>query len=342
MPVMASIKPTKQTSKSKKKPRVLTAVQPSGALHLGNYFGAIKPMLAWQDKADLIFFIADLHALTSVKDAKKLQHDIEEVVLSYLACGIDPNKCLIFRQSDVYQVCLLSWILACLAPYGLLQRAHAFKEAKQQRADLNVGLFTYPALMAADILLYQAEVVPVGKDQQQHVEITRELARHFNQVYGEFFPLPKAQIDPEAMIIPGVDGRKMSKSYGNTIPLFAEEEEIKRLVMSFMTDPARTKREIPGNPDICPLFVLHKVLNTAEKEMVDRECRVAKIGCVDDKKIIFKRVMELLAPMRAERKKLAKKSGLAKEVLQAGAAKASMIADETLTVVKKMIGLTLS
>lgn len=330
---------SKKSTKTKKRPRVLTGIQPSGALHLGNYLATVRPMLAWQDKSELIIFIADLHAMTSTKNADELKKNIEDVVFDYLAFGFDPEKCLIFRQSDVYQVCLLSWILACVTPYGLLQRAHAFKDAMQNKSDINAGLFTYPVLMAADILMYKTDIVPVGQDQGQHVEISRELARNFNKTYGDLFPVPRAQIDKDARIIPGIDGRKMSKSYGNTIPLFADEKEIQRLVMQFLTDPARTKRDIAGNPDICPLFVLHKSLSTKEQEKINKDCRTAEIGCVEDKKIIFRHVMDVLAPIQDRRQKLVKNIGLAREVLHNGAKRASKIADQTLMEVKKMTGL---
>jgi len=210
--------------------RVLSGIQASGDPHIGNYFGMMKPMVDLQNegKHEMFFFLADLHAFTTKRSAEEFRENQKNAVLDFLACGADPEKSLFYRQSDIPAHTELSWFLACRTPMGLLERAHSFKDKKAKGLDANAGLFTYPVLMAADILLYSAEVIPVGKDQKQHVEMARDIAQKFNHEFGETFVLPDAKIDENVMTIPGLDGEKMSKSYGNTIPIFATEKDLKR------------------------------------------------------------------------------------------------------------------
>src|SRR5256886_1776783 len=235
--------------------RILSGVQPSGKLHLGNYFGAIKQHIALQDEAECFYFIADYHALTTVQDAKQLSENVQEVALSYLALGLDPGKAVFFRQSDVPEVTELSWILATVTNMGLLERAVSYKEKVDKGIDSTVGLFTYPILMAADILIVRSNIVPVGKDQVQHIEMTADIAGKFNRAFEkDLFPIPKYQLDKESKV-PGTDGQKMSKSYGNTIDIFAEGKPLEKTVMAIKTDS--TPMGQPLNPDGCNVFALY-------------------------------------------------------------------------------------
>jgi len=227
---------------------ILSGIQPSGALHLGNYFGAMQPAIEMQSQGQAVYFIADYHALTSVTKAENLCRYIFDVAAGFLACGLDPQRTILFRQSDVPQVHELAWLLSIVTPMGLLERAHSYKDKIAQGAETNHGLFAYPVLMAADILLYNSDFVPVGKDQKQHLEIARDIAQKFNDRFGPVFKIPEPVIREATAIVPGVDGRKMSKSYGNTIPLFGEEKEIKKPVMSIKTDstPIDQPKQLEG------------------------------------------------------------------------------------------------
>jgi len=316
--------------------RVLSGIQPSGSLHLGNYFGSIKPNLEWVKKADeSFFFIADLHALTTVQNADQLRKAREEIVLDYLACGFDPGKAVIFEQSKIPEHTELLWILSTITPMGLLERAVSYKDKVQQGITPSVGLFTYPVLMAADILLYQTNVVPVGRDQKQHVEIARDIAAKFNNAFGEVFTLPEPQIRAEVAVVPGTDGRKMSKSYGNTIPLFGEEKDVQKAIMGIKTDSKGMKD--PKDPDTCPIFLLHRLfLDTKATESLAAEYR-AGLSYADGKKRLLSTVMDFFGPLRAKRAKI--KRADAQEILQAGNAKARHLAAETLDRVRKAVGL---
>lgn len=245
--------------------RILTGIQSSGQPHLGNVLGAILPAIALsKDVAnESFFFIADLHALTSIKSAEKRKANTYAIAAAWLACGFDTEKNIFYRQSKIPEVCELAWYLNCFTPYPMLANAHSFKEKADKLSDVNAGLFTYPVLMAGDILLYDAAIVPVGKDQQQHLEICRDLARTFNNHYGETFVVPEAAISTEVMTVPGTDGRKMSKSYQNTIDLFLAEKQIKKQVMGIVTDS--TPLELPKNPDTCCVFKLFAQLASAEE-----------------------------------------------------------------------------
>src|SRR6266446_4332306 len=216
--------------------RILSGIQPSGALHIGNYFGMMRPAVALQVEGEALYFVADYHALTSVHDPEMLRANSRRVALDFLACGLDPERAMFFRHSDVPQVTELAWILSTVAPMGLLERATSYKDKLARGMSANVGLFSYPILMAADILIYDSDVVPVGKDQKQHIEITRDLAVKMNETYGELFKLPEPRIQPETETVPGIDGLKMSKSYGNTIDIFGEEKETRKKIMSIVTD----------------------------------------------------------------------------------------------------------
>jgi len=245
--------------------RVLTGIQSSGKPHLGNILGAIQPAinLSKTQKEESLLFIADLHSLTTIKDPKERQENTKAVAAAWLAFGLDTNKSIFYRQSKVTEVCELAWYLNCLTPYPMLANAHSFKDKSDRLSDVNSGLFTYPVLMAADILLYDANIVPVGKDQKQHLEITRDIAKIFNNQYGETFVMPEARIDEHLMTIPGTDGQKMSKSYGNIIDLFLPEKKLKKNVMGIITDS--TPLEEPKDPDICNVFNIYKTIANEEQ-----------------------------------------------------------------------------
>src|SRR3954454_6407827 len=242
--------------------RILSGVQPSGKLHLGNYFGAIRQHIALEDEGLCFYFIADYHALTTIHDAERLRQNTRNVALDYLALGLDPNKAVFFRQSDVPEVTELAWILATVTGMGLMERAVSYKEKIDKGIEATVGLFTYPILMAADILIYRSHVVPVGKDQVQHIEMVQDMAGKFNRAYGEVFPVPTYRLDRESKV-PGTDGQKMSKSYNNTIEIFAEGNALKKTVMGVVTDS--TPLEAPKDPDRCNVFALYSLFANDEE-----------------------------------------------------------------------------
>jgi tryptophanyl-tRNA synthetase len=243
--------------------KVLSGIQPSGQLHIGNYFGMMQPMIAQMESSELYVFIVDLHALTSVQDRDKLSKGTLEAAADFLALGLDPDRCIFWVQSDVPEVCELTWVLSTLAPMGLIERCHSYKDKVAKGIMPSHGLFSYPVLMAADILLYQADLVPVGKDQKQHLEVARDIAQKFNNNFGETFTIPEPGISETTAIVPGLDGQKMSKSYGNTIPIFLGGKPLKKRVMSIETDA--TPVEDPKNPDTCNLYQLLKLFATPER-----------------------------------------------------------------------------
>ncbi len=243
--------------------KILSGIQPSGQLHIGNYFGMMKTMISHMENSELYVFIVDLHALTSVHDREKLSQGTLEAAADFLALGLDPEKCIFWVQSDVPEVCELTWILSTLAPMGLIERCHSYKDKVAKGIAASHGLFSYPVLMAADILLYQAERVPVGKDQKQHLEVARDLAQKFNNEYGETFVIPEPAISNEMATVPGLDGMKMSKSYGNTIPIFLEGKQLKKRVMAIETDA--TPVEAPKDPDKCNLYNIFKLFAPANR-----------------------------------------------------------------------------
>ena len=318
--------------------RVLSGMQPSGPLHLGNYFGSMKPNLEMMGKADEnIFFIADLHALTTLQDPAALRQLRHDVLLDYLACGFDPEKVILFFQSDVPEHTQLQWVLSCVAPMGLLERAVSYKEKVEKGISASVALFTYPVLMAADILLYDIDKVPVGKDQQQHLEMTRDIAIKFNSAYGQTFVVPEAVIQKEVAVVPGTDGQKMSKSYGNTIPLFGNEAAVKRAIMGITTDSKGASD--PKDPEHCTIFQLHKLfLPVSEAKSLADEYR-AGLSYGEGKKRLLATYLDYFSPMRTRRETLQKKTGYLEDIAREGAKKARAIARETLQRTYKAVGL---
>lgn len=320
--------------------RILSGVQSSGTPHLGNYLGAMRPHIQKQDTHESFIFIADLHALTTVRDPKKMQHDTRELAMDYLALGLDPQKATFFRQSDVPEHAELAWILSTITPLGLLERAHAYKDATAKgMKDPTAGLFTYPILMAADILMYKPDFVPVGKDQKQHIEICRDIAEKFNSTYGETFPLPKDDIPEEIGSIPGTDGiNKMSKSYGNVIEFFADEKTLKKQVMGITTDS--TPLEEPKDPKKCVVFGLYSHFATPqEKQALATKYRKGGFGYGDAKKLLLEKILDHFKPYRQKRIELTQDLGYVEEVLKKGAKKARETAQKTMAEVKQKIGL---
>src|SRR5216117_3237195 len=255
--------------------RILSGIQPSGALHIGNYFGMMKPAIALQAEGEALYFIADYHALTTVRDPQSLRENSRRVALDFLACGLDPQRATLFRHSDVPQVTELAWILSAVAPMGLLERATSYKDKLARGMAATVGLFNYPVLMAADILIYDSDIVPVGKDQKQHIEITRDLAVKINETFGQIFRLPEARIQPATETVPGIDGQKMSKSYGNNIDIFSDEKETRKLVMSIVTDS--TPVEAPKDPERSTIVQLYSLFGSKD-ELASMKERFQKGG----------------------------------------------------------------
>lgn len=318
--------------------RVFSGIQPSGQLHLGNYFGSIKPNVDLQKESDQSFyFIVDLHALTTVQDPALLRQYRADAVLDLLASGFDPEKSILFYQSDVPEHTELMWIFSTLAPMGLLERAVSYKDKVEKGITASVGLFTYPVLMAADILLYDANLVPVGKDQKQHVEIARDLAVKFNNTYGETFVLPEPKIREDVAVVPGTDGQKMSKSYGNTIPLFGSESSIKKAIMGIVTDSVGPTE--PKDPDTCTVYQIHKLfLSSAEQDALADEYRNG-LAYGDAKKRLLEAYMDHFGEMRQKREALAADPAHIAAIMKDGAAKASAVAQKTMERVRKAIGL---
>jgi tryptophanyl-tRNA synthetase len=319
--------------------RVLTGIQSSGDLHWGNYFGAIKPMLDFQadKKNEMFFFIADLHSFTSQTDPQKFAEYQTNAVLDWLALGVDPEKSLFYRQSDIRSHTELTWILLCQTPMGLLERAHSFKDKKAKGLEANAGLFTYPVLMASDILLYDANKVPVGKDQKQHVEMARDIAQKFNHRYGETFTTPDPVIPDNIASIPGLDGQKMSKSYGNTIEIFADEATLKKKIMSIKTESVAMGD--PIDPKTCSVFAFHKLFGNPNLSTLEKQYKSGEIGFGDSKKQLFELVWEFFADARKRRGELEKDSKLVENILKKGAEKANAIAEKKLQNVRKKMGL---
>ena len=318
--------------------RILSGIQPSGKLHVGNYFGAIKQYLKLQEENEAFYFIADYHALTSVKDADKLRKYVEDVALDYLALGLDPEKAALFRQSDIPEVQELAWILSTITPMGLLERCHSYKDKISQGITPSHGLFAYPVLMAADILIYKSEMVPVGKDQKQHVEVTRDIAQKFNNTYGEIFVIPNEHIVESTAVVPGLDGKKMSKTYNNIIEIFAEKEDIQKAVMSIVTDSKPVKE--PKDPEKCILFTLYKLF-AVEKDIkyVESLYRDGGLSYKDMKGWLIEAASHYFFPFKLKRKELAEDKQYIKEVLEAGAEKARKAASQTIKEVRLAVGI---
>lgn len=326
------------TSQPHSKKRVLSGVQPSGRLHLGNYFGAIRQHIALQDEHECFFFIADYHALTSLHDPEKLRENVHDVAVAYLALGLDPKKVAFYRQSDVPEVTELAWILSCVTGMGLLERAHSYKDKVAKGLPASVGLFTYPGLMAADILIVKANLVPVGHDQVQHIEIARDMAGHFHQAFGaSVFPLPDFRLDAAA-IVPGIDGKKMSKSYGNAIEIFAEGKALKKTVMSIVTDS--TPLEAPKDPESCNVFKLFQLFSSeAEQAELAAKYRAGGMGYGAAKTQLLEKIEAAFAPARQRRQELLKDPAYVEETLRDGAARARSAAQATMKEVRQATGL---
>ena len=316
---------------------MLSAMQPSGQLHLGNYLGSMKPNFDMSSEADeSLFFIVDLHALTTLQDAALLKQLCSDAIRDYLAIGFDPEKTIIFNQSQVPEHAELMWILSTVTPMGLLERAVSYKDKIEKGLPASAGLFTYPVLMAADILLYNADKVPVGKDQKQHVEMTRDIAVKFNNTYGETFTVPEPDIQEEVAVVPGTDGQKMSKSYGNTIPLFGDEKAIEKAIMGIVTDSSGPTD--PKDPDTCVVYQIHKLLlSESDAKALADEYRNG-IGYGDAKKKLFEAYMDYFSSMRQTREKLTDK--YVSDVLASGAKKAQGIAGQTMEKVRQATGLS--
>ena len=318
--------------------RILSGIQPSGILHIGNYFGMMKPAIALQAEGETLYFIADYHALTSLRDPAVLRENCHRVALDFLACGLDPGRATLFRHSDVPQVTELAWILSTVAPMGLLERAHSYKDKLARGLAATVGLFGYPILMAADILIYDSDVVPVGKDQKQHIEITRDLAVKMNETFGQIFKLPEARIQSATETVPGIDGQKMSKSYGNNIDIFGDEKEIRKRVMSIVTDS--TPVEAPKDPAKSTIFKLYSLVASKDEIAAMREEFLeGGIGYGDFKKQLFEKLWDYFAPMRKRREEILADKSYIDNVLEKGATRANEIADQVMKRVRKAVGL---
>lgn len=318
-------------------------MRPTGPLHLGHYFGVLKNWVALQDQISAYFFVADWHALTSdYADPSHMLHNIDSMVQDWVAAGLDPEKCVIFRQSAVKEHGELSLLLSMITPVSWLERNPTYKEQQQQisNKDLgNAGFLCYPVLMAADILLYKPYGVPVGEDQLPHMELTREIARRFNHFYGETFPEPQALLTPSAKC-PGLDGRKMSKSYNNGIFLSEEMNEIRPKIQGMLTEPSRMRKSDPGDPKKCNLFPYHELLSSKdEQDAIVEGCRHAQMGCVDCKKIFLKNLEAFLEPLHERRRLLASKKNAVSEILEEGNKKARLFACETIEEVRRKMGL---
>jgi tryptophanyl-tRNA synthetase len=322
----------------KKPMRILSGIQPSGVLHIGNYFGMMRPAIALQAEGEAFYFIAEYHALTSVRDPEALRANSRRVALDFLACGLDPERAALFRQSDVPQVAELAWILSTVAPMGLLERAHSYKDKLARGMAATVGLFNYPVLMAADILIYDSDVVPVGKDQKQHIEITRDLAVKLNETYGQIFKLPEPRIQAATEVVPGIDGQKMSKSYGNNIDIFSDEKETRKRIMSIVTDS--TPVEAPKDPARSTIFKLYSLV-ASKNEIAEMRERFQKSGTGygDFKKQLFEKLWDYFAPMRKRREEILADKSYIEDVLARGAKRANEIADVVMERVRNAVGL---
>jgi tryptophanyl-tRNA synthetase len=319
--------------------RTLTGITPSGTLHIGNYFGAMRPAIDAQTRGDCFYFIADYHSMTTVTDATERRKNTMGIALDWLACGLDPKNSVFWRQSDVPEVCELMWMLGSLAPMGLMERAHSYKDKTAKGIEANFGLFAYPVLMAADILLYDVNRVPVGRDQKQHVEMTRDMAIKFNHTYGETFVIPESEIRDEVAVIPGLDGQKMSKSYGNTIEIFGEEKALRKKIMGIVMD-SRTPAEPKPDADKNLAVQLLKLFATPEVSTdYENRLRVGGLGYGDLKKALFEHYWNHFTAARARRAELAANLDHVEVVLRDGAERARAVAEQVIGRARKASGL---
>lgn len=316
--------------------RLLTGIKSTGNIHLGNYFGMMRQLLAYQESYESYIFVADYHALNQIQNGAELNHNALEITKAYIAIGLDPKKVTLFRQSDVPQHAELTWVFNTITPMATLELAHAYKDALANGKPSNVGLFDYPVLMAADILLYDPEIVPVGSDQRQHVEIAREIARKYNNIFGETFVEPKEMILEETGIVPGTDGRKMSKSYKNTIGLFDSPEQTKKACMSIVTDSLGVTD--PKNPDTCNVFALHKLFSGDVLDDIRARYLAGTISYKESKELLAEKINITLAPMREKKAELDANPSYVLEVLEEGREKASLRASQKMNEVRKKCG----
>ncbi len=317
---------------------LLSGIQPSGTIHIGNYFGAIKQFVDLQDEYESFIFIADLHALTTIQDRDILLKNTMDVAMDYLACGLDPKKVCLYKQSDIPEVTELTWYLNTITTMPFLERANAYKDAYLKAKEINVGLFDYPVLMASDILIQDADVVPVGRDQKQHVEYARDIAQKFNKIYGETFKLPKDLILKDVEIVPGIDGRKMSKSYSNTIPLFGTDDEIKNKVMKIVTD-SKTPEE-KKDPETCNIYALHKLfLNSEDLEKLKQRYINGGLGYKESKDLLLEEIISFINPMREKRKIYENDLSKVTAILDEGAKKAKERVNKKMDIIRNKIGI---
>ena len=319
--------------------RILSGIQPSGALHLGNYFGMMKPAIELQDRGEAYYFVANYHSMTSLFDAAERRQNTLDVALDFLACGLDPQKAVFFRQSDVPEVTELAWMLTTLTPMGLLERCTSYKDKIARGVSPHHGLFAYPVLMAADILLYDSNVVPVGRDQKQHVEVTRDIAIKFNEAYGPTFVIPEPQIRDEVSVVPGTDGQKMSKSYGNTIEIFGEEKATRKKIMSLVMDSRTPAEPKPDAEKNLAIQLLKLVAPSAVAHDFESRLRAGGLGYGDLKKALFEHYWTCFMDARARRAELAANLDHVHQVLRDGAARAQTVARKVLQRAKTACGL---
>jgi tryptophanyl-tRNA synthetase len=319
--------------------RTLTGITPSGTLHIGNYFGAMRPAIEAQDRGDNFYFIADYHSMTSVFDAQTRRILSREVAIDWLACGLNPKQCVFWRQSDVKVVCELTWVLGSLTPMGLLERAHSYKDKIGKGMSPNFGLFAYPVLMAADILLYDAHRVPVGKDQKQHLEMTRDIAIKFNEQYGETFVVPDPEIRDEVAVVPGLDGQKMSKSYGNIVEIFADEKKLKKRIMSIIMDSRTPAEPKPDADKNIAIQLLNLVAPPNVAADLENRLRTGGLGYGDLKKALFEHCWNYFAAARERRAELVANPDYVDSVLQEGAHRAGAVAEQVMVRARKACGL---
>jgi len=324
-------------TEEKPKKTLLSGVKPTGRPHIGNYFGAMKQFVDLQQKYDTRIFVANYHALTTLQNAEELRKNTLDVAIDYLAIGLDTQNVSLFVQSDVPEVSELAWIFECITTMPYLERAHAYKDAKTKGEEINAGTFNYPLLMSADILLQNADVVPVGADQKQHLEFTRDVVEKFNRLFGETFKMPEPLILEDVKIVPGTDGRKMSKSYGNTIPLFAEDEEIKKAVMSIVTDSKAP--EEPKDPEEDNVFALHKLFSGKELSEIEKRYKNGTMGYKESKEILIKNIASFMVPLREKRSLIAKDKEAVIKILKNGGNIARSTAKAKMIQVRKMTGL---
>lgn len=318
--------------------RVLSGIQPSGKLHIGNYFGMMKPALDLQNQGEAYLFIANYHALTTVTDPQQLRERSLDVALDLLACGLDTERTLLYRQSDIPEVTELTWLLSVITPMGLLERCHSYKDKLAKGIAPNHGLFAYPVLMAADILIMQSNLIPVGRDQKQHVEVTRDIAIKFNNQYGEVFTVPEPSIREDVAVVPGLDGQKMSKSYHNTVEIFGAPKEVRARIMRIVTD-SKTVDE-PKDPEKCNVFALYKLFaDAAQREEMAARYRAGGLGYGEVKKALHERFEAHFGPIRAKRLELEKNLDYVEGVLQKGAERARVEARKTLKKARQAVGL---